>query len=110
GFSPDGSTLVSVGADRRIWLYDGKTGEAKGQIGEGEHKGSIFGVSWSKDSRKFATASADKTVKIWDIEAGKVAQSWTLGGEGGTNVQDQQVGITWPAGRNDNLLISLSLS
>lgn len=106
GFSPDGSTLVSVGADRRIWLYDGKTGEAKHQIGEGEHKGSILGVSWSKDSRKFATASADKTVKIWDAEAGKASQSWTLG----EDVRDQQVGVTWPAGRSDNLLISLSLS
>lgn len=109
-FSPDGSTLVSVGADRKIWLYDGKTGESKGQIGEGEHNGSILGVSWSNDSRKFATASADRTVKIWDAEAGKVAQSWNLGGEGGVNVKDQQVGVTWPSGRSDGLLISLSLS
>lgn len=105
-FSPDGSTLVSVGADRRIWLYDGKTGEVKGQVGEGEHKGSIFGVSWSSDSRKFATASADKTVKIWDAEAGKVSQNWTFGEE----IRDHQVGVTWPAGRSDGLLISLSLS
>lgn len=105
-FSPDGSTLVSVGADRRIWLYDGKTGEIKGQIGEGEHKGSIFGVSWSGNSKKFATASGDKTVKIWDAEAGKVSQSWTFG----EDIRDQQVGVTWPAGRSDGLLISLSLS
>ena len=51
-FSPDGSLFASVGADKRIWLYDGKTGEAKGQIGEGVHTGSIFGISWAKDSKK----------------------------------------------------------
>ena len=109
-FSPDGTSLVSVGADRRIWLYDGKTGEAKGQIGQEEpHKGSIFSISWSVDSRKFATASADRTVKIWDVETGKTVQNWFFGDEGSVNVNDQQVGVVWPHGRSDGLLISLSL-
>jgi len=109
-FSPDGSHLVSVGADKKIWLYDGKTGEAKGQIGEGEHTGSIFAVSWAKDSKRFVTSSADQTVKIWDTEAGKVVQSWRMGDEGAVSITDHQVGVVWPSGRSDGLIISLNLA
>lgn len=109
-FSPDGANLVSVGGDKRIWLYDGKTGETKSQISEGEHTGSIFGVSWSPDSRKFVTASGDRTVKIWDAEHGKVTQTWNMGESGAAGIPDQQVGVVWPPGRSDGLLVSLSLS
>ncbi|KAI9658704.1 MAG: WD40 repeat-like protein [Bathelium mastoideum] len=108
-FSPDGSSLVSVGADKRIWLYDGKTGEPKTQVGEGVHTGSIFGVSWAKDSKRFVTASADQTVRIWDAEVGKAVQTWRLGEEGVVSIPDQQVGVTWPSGRSDGLVISVDL-
>lgn len=108
-FSPDGSVFASVGADKRIWLYDGKTGEAKGQIGEGVHTGSIFGISWANDSKKFATASADQTVRIWDVQAGKAVQTWRMGEEGVASIPNQQVGIVWPAGRRDGLVISVDL-
>lgn len=109
-FSPDGSKLVSVGADRKIWLYSGTTGEATGQIGDGEHKGSVFAVSWAKDSSQFVTASADQTVKIWDVEAGKASTSWKMGIDTAVSIPDHQVGVVWPAGRSDGLVISLSLS
>lgn len=109
-FSPDGNQLVTVGADRRIQLYDGKTGEATKQIGEGEHTGSIFGVSWAQDSKRFATCSADQTVKLWDVEAGKSIQTWRFGGEGNVSIPDHQVGVVWPAGRNDGMVISLNLA
>lgn len=108
-FSPDGNHLVTVGADKRIQLYDGKTGEPTKQIGEGEHKGSIFAVSWASDSKRFVTASADQTVKVWDVESGKAVQSWSFG-EGNVSVPDQQVGVVWPAGRKDGLIISLNLA
>ena len=109
-FSPDGATLVTVGADRRIQLYDGKTGEATKQIGEGAHTGSIFAVSWANDSKRFVTASADQTVRVWDAESGENVQTWRIGEEGSVSVADQQVGVVWPHGRSDGLIISLSLS
>lgn len=106
-FSPDGNHLVTVGADKKIQLYDGKTGEPTTSFGEGEHTGSIFAVSWSKDSKKIVTASADQTVKVWDIEAGKALQTWKMGE--GVSIADQQVGVVWPHGRSDGLIISLNL-
>ncbi|KAK4100023.1 WD40 repeat-like protein [Parathielavia hyrcaniae] len=109
-FSPDGSALATVGADRRIQLYDGKTGEPTKQVGEGVHTGSIFAVSWAKDSKRFVTASADQTVRVWDAESGECVQTWRVGEEGSVNVADQQVGVVWPHGRSDGLIISLSLS
>ncbi|KAI0024229.1 WD40 repeat-like protein [Xylariomycetidae sp. FL0641] len=109
-FSPDGNLLVTVGADKRIQLYDGKTGEPTKAIGEGEHKGSIFAVSWAPDSKRFVTASGDRTVKMWDVESGEAVQTWKFGPEGAASIPHQQVGVVWPAGRNDGLIISLSLS
>lgn len=107
-YSPDGSLLVTVGADKRIQLYDGKTGQPTRVLGDGEHTGSIFAVSWSQDGKKLATASADQSVKLWDVESGSVIQTWTFG-DGGVSVRDQQVGVVLPHGRTDGLIISVNL-
>ncbi|GAB7366298.1 hypothetical protein MBLNU230_g8098t1 [Neophaeotheca triangularis] len=108
-FSPDGSWLVSVGSDKRIWLYDGKTGEAVKQVGEGVHKGSIFGVAWKADGKRFVTCSGDQTVRVWEVESGECVRCWRMGEDGKVSVPDQQVGVTWPLGRSDGLIVSLDL-
>ncbi|KAK2068560.1 hypothetical protein P8C59_003193 [Phyllachora maydis] len=108
-YSPDGDTLVTVGADRRIQLYDGKTGEPTRQVGEGQHTGSIFAVSWAADSKRFVTASADQTVRAWEAESGKLLHTWRLGREGAAEIAHQQVGVVWVRGRSDELIISLNL-
>lgn len=104
-FSPNGEHIVTVGADHKIALYDGKTGEFKSFIGsEGEgHTGSIFGLSWASDSSKFVTCSADATVILWDVASGKPVNTWAF--EKG--VANQQVGVVFAG---DDLVISLSLS
>lgn len=106
-YSPDGATLATVGADKKIQLYDGKTGEATKQIGEGEHTGSIFALSWSQDGKKFATASADQTIKLWETDSGSVIQTWKFGD--GVSIRDQQMGVVIPHGRSDGLIISVNL-
>lgn len=110
-FSPDGEHFVSVGTDRKIFLYDGKTGELKSEIaydGAG-HKGGIYSVSWSKDSKRFVTASADQTVKLWDVEQQSNAHTWKIGSERILSAGDHQVGVVWTP-RADDTIISLSLT
>ncbi|TGZ84517.1 WD repeat-containing protein-like protein 1 [Ascodesmis nigricans] len=110
-FSPDGEHFVSVGADRKIFLFDGKTGELVSEIKDADshHRGSILAVSWSPDSKQFATASTDQSVKVWDVSSKSVVKTWRFGPEGSPSVPDHQVGVVWTP-RANGLIISLSLS
>lgn len=102
-FSPDGSRMVTAGADGQIFVYDGATGERVGSLGgEKAHKGGIYAVSWSPDSSQLISASGDKTVKLWDVGAGTAVTTFNMG----TDVADQQLGCLW---QKDHLL-SISLS
>ncbi|CDR43272.1 CYFA0S11e02916g1_1 [Cyberlindnera fabianii] len=87
-YSPDGAFLVSVGADRQIVVYDGKTGEFLKKIGDGVHEGGIFSVSWV-DSERFVTSSADATVKLWNVNSGEVLKSWGFE----KKLENHQVGV-----------------
>lgn len=67
--------FCTVGGDSKIIIYDGKDGiMIKEFSSEDGHKGSIFALSWSPDSRYLLTSSADHTCKIWDVETQRVTE------------------------------------
>uniref|UniRef100_UPI0037E83644 WD repeat-containing protein 1 n=1 Tax=Semicossyphus pulcher TaxID=241346 RepID=UPI0037E83644 len=102
-YSPDGTHYVTAGADGKIFMYDGKTGEYISSLGgEKAHKGGIYAVSWSPDSSQLISASGDKTVKLWDVGTGTAVTTFNMG----SDLTDQQLGCLW---QKDHLLgISLS--
>jgi WD40 repeat protein len=70
--------LISGGEDRTIKLWNLDTAEKQQpiQILEG-HGGSIWCVEISPDGTKIASASADYTVKIWDLQTGNILETLT---------------------------------
>ncbi|GAA5964409.1 hypothetical protein JCM3765_006407 [Sporobolomyces pararoseus] len=108
-YSPDGSLYCSAGSDGQVLLYDGLTGQEKGALidetasGKVAHEKGVFAASFSRDSKFIATSSADKTCKLWDVEAKKVVMKWNFEGD---DLQKQQVGNTFVG----DYLVSLSFS
>lgn len=105
-FSPNsGEFIVSVGSDRKMACFDGKTGEFIKHIEDSNEKieGGLFALSWL-DETKYATASADATIRVWDVTESKCIQKWTL--PNAKDIGNQQVGIV---ATKDNRIISLSL-
>ncbi|GAA5990960.1 hypothetical protein JCM10908_000097 [Rhodotorula pacifica] len=107
-YAPDGSVFASAGSDGQVFLYDGTTAEEKGAFTAGAgaataHDKGVFAVSFSRDGSKIATSSADRSVKLWDVESQQVVQTWSFEGD---EVLQQQVGNTF-AGEE---LVSLSFS
>ncbi|KAI8973321.1 quinon protein alcohol dehydrogenase-like superfamily [Mycotypha africana] len=106
-FSPNGDFFVSAGADGKMFLYDGKTGDKIEELVSEQdgHKGSIFAVSWSPDSTQILSSSSDYTAKIWDVNTKRIVNTFQIDSAVNT-VDNQQVGNLWVV----DYLITTSLS
>uniref|UniRef100_A0A7S1U9R9 Anaphase-promoting complex subunit 4 WD40 domain-containing protein n=1 Tax=Phaeomonas parva TaxID=124430 RepID=A0A7S1U9R9_9STRA len=99
-FAPDGKTAASVSNDKKIIFYDAKEGTVTGTI-DNAHAGSIYSCSWSPDSTMLATSSADKKVKVWNVETKEAVAEFT----DGTDLTNMKVGVVY----KEDKIISLSL-
>eukprot|EP01100_Stratorugosa_tubuloviscum_P012804 TRINITY_DN617_c3_g1_i1.p1 TRINITY_DN617_c3_g1~~TRINITY_DN617_c3_g1_i1.p1 ORF type:complete len:641 (-),score=345.32 TRINITY_DN617_c3_g1_i1:30-1826(-) len=100
-FSPNGELFVTVGADKKLVFYDGKTGVKLREVVDA-HAGGIYACSWNSLSTHLLTVSGDRSAKVWDANTGQAVTTYNFGNA----VEDQQLGCLW---QGDNLL-SMSLS
>lgn len=71
--TPDGKTLVSIGNDNSVRLWDVAAGKLLKSL-EG-HTSWIGNVVVTPDSAKAITAGGDGVIRVWDLKAGKQADS-----------------------------------
>jgi len=96
--SPDNKLIASGSMDRSFIIWDVETGEKKQQVQlspynaptkglipelDGEIANSVYSVSFSPNGENLAIASADKLVRIWDLDNARFIDS--LDGQHHTN-------------------------
>jgi WD40 repeat protein len=64
-FNAKQNILITGGMDNKIKIWDSNTLELINELNE--HTGIIIDLKFSNDYTKFASASADKTIKIWTL-------------------------------------------
>lgn len=64
--SPEDQLLASGGSDGVLRLWSLKERTPSGETAA--HKNTIYGLCFSPDGRKLASASFDRSIKIWQIQ------------------------------------------
>jgi WD40 repeat protein len=76
-FSPDGKKIASAGCnDYSFRIWDTETGKPL-IVGANAHKGYVVGIAFSPDGKQLLTSGRDQSVKLWDVETGKLIKTYT---------------------------------
>jgi WD40 repeat protein len=67
-FSPDGSQIVSGGADRSVRIWDAQTGEQLTVISG--HNARVLSTAWSPDGATVSSVAFGDPVVVWDAASG----------------------------------------
>ena len=70
-YSPNGDRFASGGADGKLVVFDGKTGDKLFEITNGSqpaHNGGIYSLCWDPTSQMVLTVSGDKSARLWNVD------------------------------------------
>ncbi len=69
GFSPDGNTIATAGADGTVELWDTRSRQSLAILQEG-HDYLTNRARFSADGKQLFTAAGDNTLRLWDVAKG----------------------------------------
>jgi WD40 repeat protein len=68
-FAPDGRTVISVGDDQKLQIWDVASRTLRSSFSG--HEGRVFGPAFSRDGRTVYTSGLDGTVIAWDLDGSR---------------------------------------
>ena len=77
-YSPDGSSLASVGTDGSVCFYDGKTMELRRKVERAHGDSSVYSCAWDRDGSTLLTCGADGFARLYDGMTGREVREWDL--------------------------------
>ncbi|MGV3486581.1 MAG: c-type cytochrome domain-containing protein [Planctomycetaceae bacterium] len=84
-YSPDGSQLAAGGADGTIAIFSPDDPQASPTM-IADHSDWVNAIAWSRDGRRLASASRDKTAKVFDVQTSERLITFNGHGQNVTDV------------------------